>query len=85
MRVVGRYCLVASASSLAIAASAQERDPILYERDALTVRGHFQAGLNAVAEDNLFWDLAATTAPGSGFDPDTRWLESYIKPGLSFE
>ncbi|MDF9304069.1 alginate export family protein [Tritonibacter mobilis] len=86
MRVLRRYCLVASASSLAIAASAQERDPmLLYERDALTVRGHFQAGLNAVAEDNLFWDLAATTAPGSGFDPDTRWLESYIKPGISFE
>lgn len=65
---------------------AQDRDPLLfYNADGLTVRGHLQFGLNAVAEDNLFWDLAATTAPTSGFDPDTEWLEGYMKPGLSFE
>ena len=58
---------------------------LLHDADGLTVRGHLQFGLNAVAEDNLFWDLAATTAPGSGFDPDTEWLEGYVKPGLSFE
>ena len=58
---------------------------LLHDRDGLTVRGHLQFGLNAVVEDNLFWDLAATTAPGSGFDPDTEWLEGYVKPGLSFE
>ncbi|MBN2906304.1 MAG: alginate export family protein [Rhodobacteraceae bacterium] len=58
---------------------------LLVDRDDLTVRGHLQFGLNAVSERNLFWDLAATTAPGSGFDPDTNWLEGYIKPGLSFE
>ncbi|WP_245584750.1 alginate export family protein [Salipiger mucosus] len=49
------------------------------------MRGHLQFGLNAVAERNLFWDLATTTNPGSGFDPDTEWLEGYIKPGVSFE
>ncbi len=58
---------------------------VFHDADGLTVRGHLQFGLNAVAEDNLFWDLAATTAPGSGFDPDTEWLEGYIKPGVSFE
>lgn len=58
---------------------------LLFEKNGLTVRGHFQFGLNAVTESNLFWDLAETTNPGSGFDPDTEWLESYIKPGLSFE
>ncbi|MDJ0820368.1 MAG: alginate export family protein [Paracoccaceae bacterium] len=57
---------------------------LFYSDNGLTVRGHFQAGLNAVVESNLFWDLAATTAPGSGFDPDTSWLEGYVKPGLSF-
>ncbi|TCP39081.1 alginate export family protein [Rhodovulum marinum] len=67
-------------------AQAQERDPmLLYEQDGLTLRGHLQFGVNAVAERNLFWDLAATTNPGSGFDPDTNWLEGYIKPGISFE
>lgn len=67
-------------------APTQDRDPMLfYDQDGLMVRGHLQFGLNAVAETNLFWDLAATTAPGSGFDPDTEWLEGYVKPGLSFE
>ena len=66
--------------------SAEERDPmLLYDQDGLKVRSHLQFGLNAVAEDNLFWNLAAVTAPTSGFDPDTEWLEGYVKPGLSFE
>ncbi|KUF10806.1 alginate export family protein [Pseudoponticoccus marisrubri] len=69
----------------AMPAQAQERDPMLFhQQGGLTVRGHLQFGLNVVAERNLFWDLAATTNPGSGFDPDTNWLEAYIKPGLSF-
>lgn len=57
----------------------------LIDEYGLIVRWHFQAGLNAVYENNLFWDLASTTAPSSGFDPDTEWLEGYVKPGLSFE
>jgi len=73
---------------IAASASADEKpkDPmLLHDADGLTVRAHLQAGVNGVSERNLFWDLAATTAPGSGFDPDTEWLEGYIKPGLSFE
>ena len=58
---------------------------LFYDANGTTVRGHLQFGLNAVAERNLFWDLAATTAPGSGFDADTNWLEGYIKPGISFQ
>lgn len=67
-------------------AKAQDRDPMLFhDANGLKIRGHLQFGLNAVSETNLFWDLAATTAPGSGFDPDTEWLEGYIKPGISFQ
>ena len=58
---------------------------LFHDANGLKVRGHLQFGLNAVSERNLFWDLAATTAPGSGFSPDTEWLEGYIKPGLSLE
>jgi len=83
------FCLEGFAAALfATTASASEKpkDPmLLYSADGLSVRAHFQAGINAVSEHNLFWDLAATTAPSSGFDPNTRWLEGYIKPGLSFE
>lgn len=69
-----------------LVAGAQDRDPMLiYDADGTTVRGHLQFGLNAVSEQNLFWDLAEATSPGSGFDPDTNWLEGYVKPGLSFE
>jgi hypothetical protein len=70
----------------AVPVLAQDRDPMLfYDQDGLAVRGHLQFGLNAVAERNLFWDLATTSNPGSTFDPDTNWLEGYIKPGISFE
>jgi hypothetical protein len=80
----GTAIATAAAILLAGPSPAQDRTTII-DRDGLTLRWHFQGGLNAVSEQNLFWDLAATTAPGSGFDPDTNWLEWYVKPGLSFE
>ncbi|MEW9919613.1 alginate export family protein [Marimonas sp. MJW-29] len=74
--------LLATGTSL----QAQASDPMLiHDADGLTVRGHLQFGLNAVSEANLFWNFSDTVAPGSGFDPDTSWLEVYVKPGLSFE
>jgi hypothetical protein len=83
-----RFLVTFAVSALVTAGSiqAQERDPMLfYDSNGLKIRGHLQFGLNAVAERNLFWDLAASTAPGSGFDADTNWLEGYMKPGVSFE
>lgn len=77
--------LAAAAAILFAGPSVAQDQTTIVDRDGLTLRWHFQGGLNAVSERNLFWDLAATTAPGSGFDPDTDWLEGYIKPGLSFD
>ncbi|MFY7864628.1 alginate export family protein [Roseateles sp.] len=51
----------------------------------LAWRVHFQAGVNAVAEQHLFWNLAEKAAPDSGYEPNKKWLESYIKPGLSVQ
>lgn len=48
------------------------------------MRAHLQAGLNAVAEQHLFWDYAGTVAPAAGFDSTTHWLEGSVKPGLSW-
>lgn len=80
--------LTAVCTSLpAVMVKAQDapKDPTLfYDADGLKIRGHFQAGINVVSETNLFWDLAETTAPDSGFDADTSWIEAYVKPGLSF-
>lgn len=64
-------------------ALAQDR-LLLIDADGLVVRAHFQAGLNGVAEDNLFWNFAQTVAPSANFNPDKQWLEGYVKPGLSF-
>jgi hypothetical protein len=65
---------------------AQTADPmVLHDRDGLKIRAHFQAGLNAVSERNLYWNLSDAFAPQAGFDPDADWLELYVKPGLSFE
>lgn len=66
-------------------AAAQARDPmLLIDEPSLEVRMHIQAGVNAVAEQNLFWNFADTFAPTYGFDSDTRWLEGYLMPGISF-
>lgn len=86
-----RALLAASLASVITAASvagaaAQESDPtLLHDANGLKVRWHFQLGLNAVAETNLFWDLGEFAAPESGFESDTQWLESYAKPGLSVQ
>ena len=61
------------------------QDPmVLHDSDGLTVRMHLQLGINVVAEQNLFWSFADTFAPDVGFDNDTRWLEGYVMPGISF-
>lgn len=66
--------------------SPSERDPmLLHSSGSLTVRSHLRTGVNLVAEDNLFWDLAARAAGNTVFDPDARWGEFFITPGLSFE
>ncbi|WP_235822670.1 hypothetical protein [Pseudogemmobacter blasticus] len=80
-----RTTIAAAITTLFASPALAEDQTTIINRDGLTLRWHFQAGLNAVSEENLFWDLSATTAPGSTFDPDTNWLEGYIKPGLSFD
>lgn len=57
---------------------------LLYDNDGLVVRAHLQAGINGVAEQNLFWNFADTFAPSTSYDPNKQWLEGYVKPGLSF-
>jgi len=77
-------CLVLG-MALVSPASAQDRDPmVLHDDDGLTVRAHLQAGLNLVAEQGLFWDLADTFASTANYNPDKVWLEGYVKPGVSF-
>ncbi|SDD52872.1 alginate export family protein [Aquimonas voraii] len=44
-----------------------------------------QAGLNVVAEQNLYWNLADRFAADSGFDSDAQWLEWHLKPSVGFE
>jgi hypothetical protein len=85
--VIGRGAVALLLAAVAATTTqAQDRDrTVLYRQDGLTVRGHFQAGVNLVLEENLFWDLAKVFAPTSGFDADTVWLEGYVKPGISFE
>ena len=57
---------------------------VLHDDDGLTVRAHLQAGLNLVAEQALFWNLADIFAQSARYDPDKVWLEGYVKPGVSF-
>jgi len=85
----GRLLLATAAAAwlaLPAAAMAQAQDRmLLYDKDGLKIRGHLQLGLNAVAENNVFWNFSDTFAPDARFDTDPRWLEGYIKGGFSFE
>ena len=76
---------LAFAGSTPAEASAAPDPLLLHQSDTLSVRGHLQTGFNLVAEDNLFWDLAARAAGDDEFDPDAGWLETYLEPGFSFE
>lgn len=58
---------------------------LLYESQTLRVRGHLEAGINLVAETNLFWDLANRATGNRTFNPDQQWLEAYFQPGVSIE
>ena len=70
--VLRRQSAALVVSLTAASAHAESDDPfLLIDEHGLTVRGYFQLGFNVVAERHLFWDLAATTAPGSGFEG--RW------------
>lgn len=63
--------------------SQENKQLILVEKDKLKVQAHIQFGMNGVAETNLFWNLA--DVPTLDFDSDPEWLESYLKPGISFK
>ncbi|WP_246591945.1 alginate export family protein [Aminobacter anthyllidis] len=84
-RRVGWFGAATLASLLAChqALAADDR-MLLLDHDGLTIRMHLQAGLNVVAEHNVFWNYADTFAPSAGFDSNKTWLEGYILPGLSF-
>jgi hypothetical protein len=75
--------LFSSVLSVPLSAVAQDA-MILHDSDGVMVRTHLQIGVNAVIEQNLFWNFADRFAPASGFDSDTRWLEGYVMPGISF-
>ncbi|MBN1184960.1 MAG: hypothetical protein JXB49_21930 [Bacteroidales bacterium] len=69
---------------LSINIFSQEKNQLkLIDREKLKVQSHIQFGLNGVAETNMFWNLA--DVPALDFDSDPEWLESYLKPGISFE
>ncbi|WP_206412923.1 alginate export family protein [Nitratireductor soli] len=77
--------LTTLAAPLLAAIPATAGDPmLLYDREGLAFRAHLQAGLNAVAEGNMFWNFADMFAPSTGYDADKQWLEGYLKPGISF-
>ena len=84
-RHAGRISTAVVVAALLVPKTAVAEDPmLLIDRDGFMLRAHLQAGINAVAEQNLFWNYADIFAPGADFDSDTDWLEGYLMPGLSF-
>ncbi len=84
-RHAGRISTAVAISALLLPTVVLAEDPmLLIDRDGFMLRAHLQVGVNAVAEQNLFWNYADIFAPDADFDSDTDWLEGYLMPGLSF-
>lgn len=60
----------------------QSADPGTEEISDTRIKFTLEGGINAVAEENLYWNLADRFAPSANFDSDTQWLEVYAKPGV---
>jgi hypothetical protein len=58
---------------------------LLHDGDGVSVRAHVQAGINLVAEQDLFWNLADIFQPSAQYNSDKVWFEGYVKAGVSFE
>ncbi len=75
------FYLILSASMSIIA---QKNNALHFlNKEHLDIQGYLQSGINAVAETNLFWNLA--DVPELDFNSDTEWLELYMKPGIGLE
>ena len=77
--------LAVGSASPGYAQDQQGSQTTIYDGDGFTLRWHLQGGLYAATEGNVFWDLGSATGTGLAFDPDKAWLETYLKPGVSFE
>ena len=70
-------------SQAALAQGASKLD--LLRDDDTVITGTLQAGINAVAEENMYWNLAEIFAPSIDYDASPQWLELYLKPGITAE
>ena len=78
-----KYLLLLNLFLILRHASAQESNFLTFkDTETFKLQGYLQFGVNAVAETNLFWNLA--DVPELDYDSDTQWLESYAKPGIGF-
>lgn len=71
-----------TASPTARAQEAPSEGAVIEETGDTKITFTLGAGFNAVAEENLYWNLADKFAPTANFDSDTQWLEFYAKPGV---
>lgn len=81
IRSVAAAALLCSGAAIA----QEETSSASSSDDEVKIQFTFEGGINAVAEENLFWNLAETFAPTADFKSDTQWLEAYVKPGVALE
>ena len=78
-------CLAVLAAFHAAPALAQEDGILLSDTGPFRLRAGLELGLLVTAQDNAFWKLNETFAPGQPFDASPAWAEGYAKPYLSFD
>jgi hypothetical protein len=66
-RYAGRISVVVAAALLFPKCALAEDPMLLIDQDGFMLRAHLQGGLNAAAEQSLFWNYADTFAPDANF------------------
>lgn len=82
--LAGRLLIAGTFLAVPAAVSAQGPSKLdLLRDDDTVITGTLQAGLNAVAEENMYWNLAEIFAPSIDYDASPQWLDLYLKPGIT--
>ena len=81
-QIFGRAAATGFLTAVLAAAPAAYAQETSGETGDTQIKYTFEGGVNAVAEENLYWNLADRFAPSANFDSDTQWLEFYAKPGV---
>ena len=79
--------LAATVIACSAAALAQESpaDPLLFTGDGWSLKLGLDGAVQAIAEENSWWNLTEAFPPPETYDPDRSWIEGFLRPSAKLE